>query len=384
MANNKRYSRQRTDRRHKTYIADRLTEKQINTINIEKIADYIRELESAKTTDVEQILENLRRLASELFVFEKIKKEINEGTPPIKMGYLNEIKEALEDNGYDDSEVISLTEADLRNQFSYDSRRETVENIANAMYLANRIAKILLTNKRDIDKANVNKLYGLNIENTSEWLFYLKEEFLKSIIDIWKDDKEKVVIDWRPIQNTGYDEKVSRLFYIWLPKYLEPFCIRSDKIAVDEGNRDEICGKTKDIISFYRISNGIWCEYNSSIFPMKLDESQIQALESFKKIPTNDLKKHCHNRVINGVSSYFDTMLSFSPIQAKLANLRSRLTIVTDNLKRLDFLMRNAKGKKKQEEYQKQSAALKKEEERLQNSIDGISKFKGEGIDGVE
>ncbi len=338
MASNKRYSRQRTDRPYKTYIADRLTEKQINTINIEKIADYIRELESVKTTDVEQILKNLRRLASELFVFEKIKNEINEGTPPIKIAYLKEIKVALEDNGYDDSEVIYLTEADLRNQFSYDSRRETVENIANAMYLANRIAKILLTNKRDIYNANINNQNDLDLEETIARLFYLKEEFLKSIIDIWKEDKEKVLIDWRLIQNRGYDEKVSRLFYIWLPQYLEPFSIRSDEIVVDEG--DKISGKTKDIIRFYSIHKGIWCDYLDSIFPMKLDESQIEALESFKKIPINELGKKCHGRVIKGVNSYFESMLLFNPIQLSLYNLRNRLKYVEKQLELMNLKKR--------------------------------------------
>ena len=289
-----------------------------------KIADLQEE-----TDDLQVILTPLGILADELFIYDKITKSMGR--------YIDDINQVLNENKYDGVE-FSLSKDDLINQFTYSSNQSEVENVANAMYLANALARTIRDNKEDLENnANV----GLTSEqlDTIKMAFYtIKEQCLRRLINIRnglgdnpQDNDKKLLIQFAYTKNTD-----SGMYFVHIPGYLEPFVLQCQEVDSKELSY-------YDNVAFYETEG----DYLPSKVPIKIKGSKMNqketALFKFAQYTIRGYKK-APERVVNGVDAYFKMQIEYGDVRARFIEIKKEL-IYTN----LEIMMIQDKGVRKKQ-----------------------------------
>lgn len=342
-----------------------LTEMQIQMLDWEKFFDTIDEIFDAK--EEHQTHDLLLKMYEIILQFGFDKRIIDE----MNAEFCDRINHTL--RYYNINEEIELTTEDLKRQFTSTNGRSESENLANIMYLANVIAKILMNNQEDITNFNPK----INVQDFTNFFFEIKKECLQRLIEIRKlhDNKDsqdnkkdnnqddKLMVQY--IEPDFIDADQDGFFYIAIPGYFEPFVVQCRGM----GNA-ELKWNT-DVIPFYETDKNNFIEYNMSHFPMKIDPKKEKAIDSYLE-KTNSRFDKDDRYCVRGVRAFRMIQMQFDPLLERYYNQKQELRTLQKQINRLEKTLarRYVYGRIEKEE---ELAKLKKQQTDIKNKIGGFN-----------
>ena len=320
----------------------------------EKYNEMVDDLD--ENDDLQSILTQLEELVSMMSFYEKIKYSF--------AGYIETINDVLSDNKYK-GEQFKLQKYDLIKQFTYSQDRSEAENIANTMYLADVLHKVISQNMKQL---NNNANVGLDedsLEALMNTFLIIIEKCLRRFISL----RNELGLKPDGIQNFLI-KSTDDAFCIHIPGYLEPFIISCKEIDPKELAYN-------DKIPFFGIDD----TDNDAIAPIKIagNISNEKALFAFAR---NTIRgyRNALKRFVDGVYTYYDMQRKYGDKRATYI-ITKRDLITTDraiaelNTALSKRVVRDRAGKK---ERLKNNQTIK---ETLKNQLDEIKKELGKEID---
>ena len=313
--------------------------------------------------DLQTILTPLGKLAKNIFIYDRIVKSMEI--------YSNQVNTVLSENKYTGAK-FAVAEHNLIEQFTYSSDRPEAENIANAMYLANAIARTFRDNKDELEKNDNVGLTSQQLNDIIGSLFTIKEQCLRRLIQIRNElgdnsSNKKIAIQFAYTKSADYG-----LYFVHISGYLEPFVLQCQEVNSDEMSYP-------DTVAFFESEDS----YLNSIAPIKIKGSKtnINALFTFAKNTIRGGRyKGISDRVVNGVEAYFKMQVEYGDIFARYINDSMELIRINREIAILETQLSKTYVYKKAEK-QKLMEALKLEKESLTKTIENYSKEVKEKLD---